>query len=830
VKDLIARMYEQEAFSLEEYRGNHASLQPAYTWVWNAPIQRDEVRKQLDDMMAAGIRTVYILPEPKNFRIYNERIHMKQEYLSEPFFEVLRYALEYALSIGMSCWMYDEGGWPSGSACGQVIRERPELCRKSLEVRTITLDAGKEYQPGEGALAAFCSASDGRLNMIGPGHRAEMTCELSEYYVKRHGGMIVDSLDEEIGSVFVESTHEKYGKYLGDLFAKTDENGKIIEGSGRLPMMFTDEPGAGRYAWPRNFETRFKEKYGYDVEPFLPVILDDQNDADEDGIRARIDYRQLAGELFRDNYFKPIHDWCRRNHVLSTGHLDIDHLTDGCLYHNYGSVLNQLREMDVPGIDVIWRQIQRPEGEEPPCREGNGFFPRFASSAAVQRGGKYAVSESFAVYGAGLVGEEMRYVINYQLVRGINLFNFMSASYGKTDAVPAVMRPAFVSEMPGYAHLKAVNDYTARACYLMQLGESGVRTALYLPNRDIWAGGKIRENAIAEFDRLGREMEARQIEFDIIDDDGIRMARRVGGELHLGNARYACVIVPECSRMPEDVREKMSGMKQEAVPAVICDCASVRIRTRIMEDGSKICMLFNESGEEQTINATLPGNGFVYRLDAENARTERTANVLNDLTLVSGEALFYLCADRKIDEAEEMITGRRAIAVPDRFAFRKKRDARLDERGIHDRVYDESGAACRLGCWQDLVGRDYSGEAIYTAELELKHPLEAGKLYELELGRVECSARAAINGHEIGIAWAEPKRILFDGRIAQGERKLQIEIEVANTLANQFSTQPLEKMYPASELGPYQDRLNELEADAPIGGLYGPVVLNELIQ
>ena len=47
--------------------------------------------------------------------------------------------------------------------------------------------------------------------------------------------------------------------------------------------------------------------------------------------RAREDYRALQGELFRANYMRPIHDWCRRNGVRFTGHLDIDHMTDGTL-------------------------------------------------------------------------------------------------------------------------------------------------------------------------------------------------------------------------------------------------------------------------------------------------------------------------------------------------------------------------------------------------------------------------------------------------------------------------------------------------------------------
>lgn len=827
MNDLIRLMRIQETFSWERFAGRNAAFQPAYTWVWNAPVRREEVRKQLDDMFAAGIQTIYILPEPENFRAYNKRIHMEQEYLSEAFFAELRYAIEYALSIGMNCWMYDEGGWPSGSACGQVISKHPELCRKSIDVRQIPLKAGEAYSPGEYAIAAFAEDSDGAKTMVSPGTKVESGCCLAEYYVQWHAGMVVDSLDEDVGEAFVASTHEKYREFLGDLFPKPDENGGK---SGRdLPMMFTDEPGAGRYAWPRNFEDRFRKRFGYDIAPFVPVIRDDGADADEAGIQARIDYRQLAGEMFRDHYFRPIHEWCRKNNILSTGHLDIDHRTDGCLYHNYGSVLNQLREMDVPGIDVIWSQITRPANGGLACAEGNGFFERFASSAAAQSGGKLAVSESFAVYGAGLVGEEMRYVINHQLVRGINLFNFMSASFGKQDAIPLVMRPAFVSEMPGYSHLRAVNDYTARACYLMQLGEPGVRAALYLPNRDLWAGGKYTERAAAAFDEMGRSLEAQQIEFDVIDDDGIRMAELAGDELRLGRARYQSIYVPECRFMPEDVKQIIHGMKQTAEPVIACSSRDIRVRTRNMEDGSLLLMLFNESGKTQQADIGLPESDYVYLLDAENARAEKAEHALNGLMFAPGEARFYLLSRSSIPEAEDPCVCRKVVVLLDQFTFRKKRGAWLDQNGIHDRAYEEEGISCGLGCWQTIVGAAYSGEAVYSAQVRLHHPLEARKLYELDLGRVECSARVTVNGKEAGFAWAEPKRVIFDGELAEGDMLLEIEIEVANTLANQYNRIRPESMHPASEIGPYQERLQDLEANAPVGGLYGPVILSEMI-
>ena len=74
-------------------------------------------------------------------------------------------------------------------------------------------------------------------------------------------------------------------------------------------------------------------------------------------------------------------------------------------------------------MDVIWRQIDIPKDGRGPCAEGNGFFPRFASSAAAQAGRKYALSESFAIHGQGTTGDEMRYVINFQLVRGISILD-----------------------------------------------------------------------------------------------------------------------------------------------------------------------------------------------------------------------------------------------------------------------------------------------------------------------------------------------------------------------------------------------------------------------
>lgn len=834
MKDLMSRMAVQENYDGKQFALSDTLFQPAYSWIWNAPLDEREIARQLDQMRAAGIRTMYILPEPRAFRPHTMRTSMEPEYLTDDFFHMVRFAAEHALKLGINIWLYDEGGWPSGGACGQVVAAHPELCRKTVASREIRIERGEPYVPGERAIAAFIREGADKPRYVPAGEALDQGAVMTEYYAKWLDGTATDSLDEDIGNTFVAGTHELYTKFLGDLFGERNADGTWVDGSGQIQMMFTDEPGAGRLAWPRNFEKIFRERFGYDIARHIPALLESDQDADEEGTRARIDYHMLTGEMFRDHYFVPIHEWCRRNHLLSTGHIDLDHRSDGCLFHCYGSVLPLLRELDVPGIDVIWQQIDgfhfvRPEKSAPSadlraCEEGNGFFPRFAASAAAQTGGKYAVSESLAVYGAGISGDEMRFVLHYQLVRGINLFNYMTMSYSKQGALPLVMRPNFISEMPGYENLRALNDYTARACYLMQLGRSGADTALYFPARDIWSGGSACSRAVEAFDELGQRLEARQVDFDIIDDEGLRMAQRAGDELRLGLARYRHVLVPKGVRLPEETARALEGISSEVSPALACDHAALRVRSRILPDGSTLWMLFNESPDTQVFRVSLPQKGRLYLLDPERARATE-ASPSETLAFYPGEARFYMDAAHALDGAGRPCCGESIVLSISDFTLLKTRETYITPGGVHVREHSQAGVPCELGSWAGLFGGEYSGEGRYSARAALAAVPERGETYVLDLGRVECTARVRVNGQLVGIAWAHPMRVVFDGEVFANRRDFTLDIDVAGTLANQCASHPLAEYFEAADLGPYQPRLNEFEKRAPKGGLYGPVTL-----
>ena len=105
---------------------------PAYTWLWNTEITREGIKERIDEMYECGIRAFYIIGEPENFRPHIRRTHLSPEYLSDEYLDLVYYAYEVAEEKGMYTWLYNEGGFPSGMACGKIRELRPHLAIKLI--------------------------------------------------------------------------------------------------------------------------------------------------------------------------------------------------------------------------------------------------------------------------------------------------------------------------------------------------------------------------------------------------------------------------------------------------------------------------------------------------------------------------------------------------------------------------------------------------------------------------------------------------------------------------------------------------------------------------
>ena len=220
------------------------------------------------------------------------------------------------------------------------------------------------------------------------------------------------------------------------------------------------------------------------------------------------------------------------------------------------NIMRALRLFDVPGVDVIWRQIfpMEKRAESVWRRFGeNRFFPRYASSAASQIGGTRAVTETFGVYGMGLTFDQMRYVLTFQAVRGINMFNFMLVPYGDPTGFQMTGElPAFKEKYACYADLRTFNKYVERLSYMTSVGKNVTDIALYLPIKDFYGQFWEQSPEVDEFERIGFGLEDKQIPFDIFDDDVIEAADEEAiskGIVRMGDVSYTTLIITDCKYM-----------------------------------------------------------------------------------------------------------------------------------------------------------------------------------------------------------------------------------------------------------------------------------------
>ena len=752
-----------------------------YSWLWNAPVTKEGIDQRLEGFLKAGIRSLYILPLPKDFRPDTLRTFLSPEYLSEEFWEIVNYAIRKCVSLGIKPWIYDEGGWPSGAAGRRTEMQNPRAVVGLLGEREITLKAGEKYTPCE----EFIALLDGKVR-LDDDYVAKKNVTLREYYIRHNAPnpYFIDFTDPTVTDTFIDNTYKGYKNVVGDLF------GDVI------PLFFTDEPGLSRYTIPKRCFEEFTERYGYDLRDYIYVISGEVDAPTEKENQARIDYFSYVCELFYKNTFVKLSEWCEKNGICYSGHLMADNYPDSCR-NGYASMLDVLRLMQIPGIDVIWEQIRYPYGgrapvdEEETCRMP--FFTRFATSAARQMGRNLALTETYSIYGDGISPDEMRYASNYQAVRGINVFNFLTLPYGKSRCEPLMMRPAFCPEKPGFKSLAHINGYYARLGYLLRLGYAEGDTALYHPCLDYMACNTVSEAAVESFRAAGVSLEERNIPFDLIDDKGIREAIEWNGGLKLGDAVYRHIVVPENKYMPTDVKERISQYLGEGKSTYDFESKMLRVLTRKLDTG-RLWFIFNEGEPTVSEKLDISEGKKVYRIDLTDGSMYHDSEC--DLTLACGDIAVYLVTDEEYKtqpcsieytvEAGEL----RPVSYK-RFLIN------------YDKIYNEYGEG------MPELDDSFSGEISYECDYELNADPGADESYRITLDEFGVTAVVSVGGvdHPLGMT---PMTFTVSGDVLK--KCGTMTVTVANTAANEIvAKQDIINSHPKAEVGVYVERMIPFE-------------------
>lgn len=828
---------ENNVFSEKDFKNPPKLYAPTYNWVWNGALSHEETDKQLDEFERLGIKAICMVVEPKDFRPNSMPSLLTPDYLTEPYFEEYKYAVERAKEKGMYVWLYDEGGWPSGGACGQVMIKHPEYARRKLDVREKELKTGEVYNLTKDVLSAYVNDV-----LITDGFKAQAECKVVEYYehiqLFEMKGIpeIPDVTRKEAVDCFIELTHEGYKPYLEEFFGDT------------ILTVFSDESHGPVMPFREELEKAFLEENGYSIREYLPYLLK-AGDMPEDAAKAKYSWLDLCSRFFCKNYLLNEKEWSNKHGLLFTGHFGGENSTYfGMDRAGYYNLMRALRCFDIPGVDAIWRQIYPTftAGERDySIKFNNGFFPRYASSAAAQVGSRRAVTESMGVYGAGASFDDMRYVFNYQAVRGINVFNVFGTFYSREGFHMMGEMPLFTEKHACYKDLPAFNSFAERLSYLASLGERISDVGYYMPVNDCFVdGGWIVDdnpkNVSKIYERIGNSLEDANVLFDIIDDDVLNASVKTASEgiISMGKGEYKTIVVPPCRYMPQKSIEVLNsfissggkvfivspqeisgicGAKYVAdvkniIPKVLeisGDTEKIRLGVRITETGM-LYMLFNESNQEKSFK--LETDKKLTRLYAETGKIISPRNY--NVTLKSGEMAFFFDG---VLEAETEKTYEKCIELKD-FSFKRTNRFIIGDMNFISQDINEDEQPINLGDWSDIVGTGFSGSGIYKTTF-LK-PKDAGNIL-IDLGQVHYSCEVFVNGKSLGVIPMSPFICFIPEEILRGENLL--EIRVSNTPANEYeSTTSFDKWQPW-QLTTYYPTQKLYHVDSISGGLYGPV-------
>ena len=800
---------------------------PSFFWLWNEKLDFETLKSQIDDMYAHGVHALCPHPFPKAFRPGSMPSNMEPDYLTPGYMKVVAKVMEYAQSLGMHVWLYDEGGWPSGGACGKIIAQD----EKRFAPRSIVLE------------------DNGELAECRPFFHPEIAAPYPSV------------IEPGVTEFFIKLTHEAYRKAIGRHFGKT------------TCMTFTDEPNmqgfieGKRLTWCSDFAEEFQKRKGYDIRPYLKALLQGKMSDDRPPMeleRIRIDYFDVRADLFLERYMLPVRNWCHANGMLSGGLLDNENQPSGNTRSGYGHILRSLRAFDVPGVDVIWRQLYPGKEKLKYVQEGardsevnnfNPCFPKYASSAAHQNGGKYVLSESLAVYGNGTTPDVIKWVMDYQLVRGVNLFvisAYADKVKGERMGTPGIH---FGPQHPYWEFISPLFTYLGRVGSMLAQGKPDVKTAVYFDICSIWAGGKDAQIAIKHHHRIAELLLRRGCDFDFIDDEQLAQAVITKDHhLKIGKMCYEALVLPTfkwaatgaskkafrfaeqggilldfgrvfhgCEWSGNAIGSDQKILEKAPRTCLIEGSASIRVTKRI--DGAKaIYFLANEAMGPVKVHITFQERGAVQFCMPETGTFQPVASNNDRLEwsfAPAGSALFVIDSDSSESSASATSDSLRCIHTLKSgwtIQMRRKHYVGKDSFVVED-TPDAPVLPVELGDWRPMLGDEFSGSTFYRNSFRSKEAYDGW----LDLGKVHHCAKVIFNGKELPLKFFGPHR--YSVYVKRGLNTL--EIIVANSLLNATAPEHVQKYiretFPPES--PYSWRLRAFNHDDQSSGLFGPVVI-----
>lgn len=532
-------------------------------------------------------------------------------------------AVHAAKDAGLALWLYDEKGYPSGTAGGLVLRGHPEWEADGLLVADTETEGAAvnvEVPPGRLVLAAAFPVAndavklsgrvelaervhDGKLNWSQPAGRWQvMIVTEDRLYAGTHAELNLaekqpypNLLLREPTARFLELTHQRYTKRLGPDLGKW------------FAATFTDEPSLmscfirrmpyGVLPWSATLPAEFERRRGYALVPRLAALV---ADAGAESRRVRHDFWLTVGELVSENYFGQIQQWCAQHNLASGGHLLAE---EGLAVHVplYGDFFRCLRRLDAPSIDCLTSV----PAEVP------WHIARLCGSAAELEGRSLTMCETSDhaqqwrppgdTRPQRVVTEaEIRGTCNRLFVSGVNTITSYYRFVGLDDEA-----------------LRRLNEWVGRGSALLRGSQAVADIAVLYPIESAWAHFRPSRQwandapgALAveqTFRAVAEALFAARRDFTFVDSQTLAEAEVESGALVHRGLRWRVVVLPQTEVLPAQAWQNLERFVRRGGAVIAVGALPGDVDTNL-----PTAEVFGAAGDQPRIEANAAGGAGVW--------------------------------------------------------------------------------------------------------------------------------------------------------------------------------------------------------------------------
>ncbi|MBQ6787115.1 MAG: hypothetical protein IJO85_05275 [Lachnospiraceae bacterium] len=463
---------------------------PIPFWFFNDEPDEERIRKQLEDYVEKGVNGIVLHP----------RIGVPKElpYLSEEYFEVVRFIVKTADSLGMKIVLYDEGMYPSGSAHGMVVSKNPEFASKGITV----VKAEADIPTSAKVITQF---EDGSYLIYDFTHGTIRGIHFGEDDGEEGAPASADILNPEAVDTFIQMTHDQYYEHLKEYFGNT------------VIAFFTDEPSAlGRNAGGyREWVSGMEEELiagGGSLEELSGLFEHQEN-------KTTVLYHKLIKKYLREIFYARLSNWSEAHGIALMGHPEVSDDVEEELYFH------------IPGQDLIMRRVSPETGG---LTEFDSVQAKLSADIARHLGRRRNANECFGVCFRDNIpwyftAADMKWYIDWLGFRGVNLFVPHAFYYSVAGARKEERPPDVGPNNIWWKHYRRFSDYMKRLSYLMTDSVNSAKIAVLCDNNRV----PYKELAV---------LYENQIEFNYLPIALLEKAQIQNGKLCIAGYEYEAVL------------------------------------------------------------------------------------------------------------------------------------------------------------------------------------------------------------------------------------------------------------------------------------------------